>query len=95
MLGFRVYRFVVDDIGSFSQVKSSVQRSIRGKIIEQYPMLGDAMDKIVPKKQPMVIAKLQPHIQIVVLDGEPVFYQQRDGPWMPTLRLLHQCNGHC
>ena len=30
------------------------------------------------------------HVQIVVLNGTPLFFAQRDGPWYPTLRLLHQ-----
>ena len=29
-------------------------------------------------------------MQIVVLNGTPLFFSQRDGPWYPTLRLLHQ-----
>merc|ERR1719389_528237 len=27
---------------------------------------------------------------MVVIDRTPIFWQQRDGPWLPTLRLLHQ-----
>ncbi|RLN92458.1 hypothetical protein BBJ28_00002897 [Nothophytophthora sp. Chile5] len=30
------------------------------------------------------------HIQLVLHDGEPVFFNQRDGPFMPTLKLLHK-----
>lgn len=30
------------------------------------------------------------HVQVVVLNGTPLFFAQRDGPWFPTLRLLHQ-----
>ena len=30
------------------------------------------------------------HVQIVVLGHTPLFFSQRDGPWYPTLRLLHQ-----
>jgi len=32
------------------------------------------------------------HIEIVVTkDGEPVFFRQREGPFFPSLRLLHRC----
>jgi len=32
------------------------------------------------------------HIEIVVTkDGDPVFFRQRDGPFFPSLRLLHKC----
>jgi predicted ribosome-associated RNA-binding protein Tma20 len=30
------------------------------------------------------------HVQIVITGGQPLFFAQRDGPWFPTLRLLHQ-----
>ena len=32
------------------------------------------------------------HIEILAnAQGEPIFFRQRDGPYMPTLRLLHKC----
>lgn len=32
----------------------------------------------------------QHHLQIAILNGTPLFFAERDGPWFPTLRLLHQ-----
>lgn len=29
-------------------------------------------------------------MQVLVLNNIPVFFAERDGPWFPTLRLLHQ-----
>lgn len=34
--------------------------------------------------------KSHDHINLVVVDKEPVFFQQRDGPFYPTLRVLHK-----
>lgn len=31
------------------------------------------------------------HIQVIALGDTPLFYNERDGPFFPTLRLLHQC----
>lgn len=31
------------------------------------------------------------HISILALSGKPLFFQHFDGPYFPTLRLLHQC----
>lgn len=31
------------------------------------------------------------HISIYTLHGEPLFFQHFDGPFYPTLRLLHKC----
>lgn len=34
----------------------------------------------------------QEHIEILVgKDGWPAFFQQRDSPYYPTLRVVHQC----
>ena len=44
-------------ISSNSKVKSSVQRTIRTKILEQYPALQEIAEEILPKKAPMVLAK--------------------------------------
>ena len=30
------------------------------------------------------------YVQLLVLDKTPLFFSMRDGPWFPTLRLLHQ-----
>ena len=33
----------------------------------------------------------QNHVNLVVVNNVPLFFNIRDGPYMPTLRLLHQC----
>lgn len=75
-----------------SQLKASVQRGIRAKIVEDYPWLTETgvIDVLLPKKQDMVLVKLPEHVQLLVLDRTPLFFSMRDGPWFPTLRLLHQ-----
>lgn len=118
-------RFSVEEhVSSNSKVKSSQQRSIRSKILDEYPLLEPIMELILPKKAPMVVAKWcvalrlvlpdprrlvllrvrslalltrcpyanrsHNHIQLVLHEGEPMFFNQRDGPFMPTLKLLHR-----
>ncbi|EEY66908.1 uncharacterized protein PITG_17779 [Phytophthora infestans T30-4] len=84
-------RFSVDEhVSTSSKVKSSQQRSIRSKVLEQYPDLESYAEMFMPKKAPMVVAKCHNHIQIVLHEGEPLFFNQRDGPFMPTLKLLHK-----
>ena len=31
------------------------------------------------------------HIEVMSSQGELLFFRQRDGPYIPTLRLLHKC----
>ncbi|TMW55520.1 hypothetical protein Poli38472_010402 [Pythium oligandrum] len=84
-------KFTVEEhVSGHSKVKSSQQRTIRAKIQEQYPELEPYMEMLLPKKAPMVVAKCHNHLQLVIHDGEPLFFNQRDGPFMPTLRVLHK-----
>lgn len=44
-------------MSSQTQVKSSVQRGIRAKIIEHYPLIEATLEDLIPKKSPLVIGK--------------------------------------
>eukprot|EP00249_Psilotum_nudum_P008760 c21492_g1_i1 orf=184-729(+) len=83
-------KFTVEEITSQNQVKASMQRKIRQSIAEEYPDLEPILDDLLPKKAPLVVAKCQNHINLVVVNNVPLFFNVRDGPYMPTLRLLHQ-----
>ena len=51
-------KFTNEDISGQTQVKSSVQRGIKAKISEQYPLLeGEVLDTILPKKASMYAVK--------------------------------------
>ncbi|RLN92457.1 hypothetical protein BBJ28_00002896 [Nothophytophthora sp. Chile5] len=51
-------RFSVEEhMSTSSKVKSSQQRSIRSKVLEQYPELEPYAELLMPKKAPMVVAK--------------------------------------
>lgn len=38
-----------------------------------------------------VLLSSHEHIEILTVKGELLFFKQRDGPYIPTLRLLHKC----
>ncbi|XP_048501306.1 uncharacterized protein LOC125497691 [Beta vulgaris subsp. vulgaris] len=78
-------------LSSQNQVKASVQRRIRQSIAEEYPGLEPILEDLLPKKSPLIIVKCQNHLNLVVVNIVPLFFNIRDGPYMPTLRLLHQC----
>ncbi|AFZ80697.1 cell cycle regulator protein, putative [Theileria equi strain WA] len=85
-----VRKFSPEDIISQNLVKSSVQRNLKLNIVKQYPILKDTIDAIFPKKSQVYTAKCQEHITLIIVCGEIVFFQQRDGPWIPSLRLIHK-----
>lgn len=85
-------RFTWDEsVSGSSQIKSSAQRGIRAKILELYPSLEAEMDDIWPKKAPMILVKCKDHISLITVDNEILFWNHYDGPYMPTLKLLHKC----
>ncbi|GAA99442.1 uncharacterized protein L969DRAFT_86696 [Mixia osmundae IAM 14324] len=92
-----------EDIATSTKVKSSVQRNIRAKLLEQMPHLGDAvapkegsdqerilLEELWPKKDDLTLVKCREHVSLLVKDGEPLFFQHFDGPYYPTLKLLHR-----
>jgi len=79
-----------DDVTGVTQLKASVQRGIRTKISEQYPALENWVNGIMPKKESIVLIKCHDHIEVISVKQELLFFRQRDGPWIPTLRLVHK-----
>jgi len=83
-------KFSSADISGQTVVKSSVQRSIRTSVLSQWNMDPETLDAIWPKKEGLMHVKCRDHISIYTCHGEPLFFQHFDGPFYPTLRLLHQ-----
>ncbi|RWS28917.1 Malignant T-cell-amplified sequence 1-like protein, partial [Leptotrombidium deliense] len=84
-------KFDDTQISGITQLKTSVQKGIRNKIVEEYPLIEDFIDEIIPKKESLRIAKCQQHIEVLVAsNGDHLFFRQRDGPYFPTLRLIHK-----
>mmetsp|Transcript_3751 Transcript_3751/g.6264 ORF Transcript_3751/g.6264 Transcript_3751/m.6264 type:complete len:202 (-) Transcript_3751:212-817(-) len=90
-----------NDVSTSTQVKASVQRALKSQIMEANPALTDeTLDVLMPKKPPLIQYKVGPHMMLYCrhVDSEaegtsasdfPVFFQQRDGPILPTLKLIH------
>lgn len=78
-----------ENVSSTSQVKNSVQRALINQIVEQYPLLEDSIDELIPKKS-MMIAKAHDNIQLLVVNNEVLFFLMKDGPIFPTLKLVHK-----
>lgn len=84
-------KFDEGDVSTTVQLKSSVQKNIKVKLVEQFPNLARYRDTIMPKKEQLRVAKCPDHIEILVTStGTHLFYRQREGPYFPSLRLVHQ-----
>ncbi|KAG7092410.1 hypothetical protein E1B28_008767 [Marasmius oreades] len=78
------------DIAGQTPVKSSVQRSIRASVLSQWKIEPETLEAIWPKKEGLVHVKCREHLSIYTVKGEPILFQHFDGPFYPTLRLLHK-----
>lgn len=89
-----------NDISTSTQVKASVQRGIKNSLNESHPDIEeDHLNFLFPKKPPLIQYKVGPHLMLycrppteesALTDNEPVFFQSRNGPILPSLRLVHQ-----
>ncbi|KAF8447925.1 hypothetical protein L210DRAFT_701897 [Boletus edulis BED1] len=78
------------DIASQTPPKSSVQRTIRAAVLAQWQLQPETLEQIWPKKESLTHVKCREHISIYTVNSEPFFFQYFDGPFYPTLRLLHK-----
>ncbi|XP_063970608.1 malignant T-cell-amplified sequence 1-like isoform X1 [Lytechinus pictus] len=79
-----------ENVSGVTQMKSSAIRGVRARLVEDYPGLEEYQDQILPKKESYNLVKCHERIEIIAVGGEPVFFKQRDGPYMPCLKLLHK-----
>ena len=82
------------DVKSMAREKSSKARKILSAIREQYSDLEEVLEELFPdKKTPVTIATCKDRTELLVRNGQPIFYKPRDGPWVPTLKFLYQYPG--
>ena len=91
-------RFVPsEDVSSVTAVKTSVVRAMKRSICDTYPAIEEFIDDILPKKGDAEVkeGKGKDRLTFLVVNGEPLFFRVREGPYFPTLKLLHKCAWRC
>lgn len=64
---------------------------VRKDILERYPAIEPYIDKVLPKKDDLFLTKCSNKITLISCGGgEPLFFQDGDGPFIPCLRLVHK-----
>jgi len=81
---------VAEEVSSVTALKSSIVRGIKRSVCEQYPSIEEYIDDIIPKDGTKE-GKGKDKMTFVVVEGEALFIRIREGPYFPTLRLLHKC----
>ncbi len=79
-------------IGNKAQAKSSVSRQIRSQVVSSYPALEPVLDQMWGKKTVVELIKCRttPPTTLVAIEGQILFFQVRDGPFLPHLKLVHK-----
>ena len=71
-------------------MKSSAQRAIRSKVLEEYPKLEPYIEDIMPKKEQLDLIKLPDRVSLYTLNSTPLFFQHMDDALLPHLTLVHK-----
>ncbi|VDD84148.1 unnamed protein product [Mesocestoides corti] len=80
-----------ESVSSVNTAKNTVSKTIKNKVSENFEIAKEYLDKILPKKEPLKLLKCHDHIELFAdPNGEVIFFRQRDGPFVPTLKLLHK-----
>eukprot|EP00527_Entomoneis_sp_CCMP2396_P006632 CAMPEP_0198144416 /NCGR_PEP_ID=MMETSP1443-20131203/15526_1 /TAXON_ID=186043 /ORGANISM="Entomoneis sp., Strain CCMP2396" /LENGTH=197 /DNA_ID=CAMNT_0043807803 /DNA_START=240 /DNA_END=833 /DNA_ORIENTATION=- len=93
-------KFDRKDVSTSTQVKTSVQRHLKSQILEKHVnVTEEEVDALLPKKNPLVQYKVGAYTLVYCRrteyeekspKDEPLLYQDRDGPIMPTLKCVHR-----
>lgn len=82
-------KFTEESVHSKSNIKSSVQRGIKAKFLEEFPGCEPVIDEIVPRKVQLNQAKCQDKVNLYIAGGELVIVGHYDTLY-PSLRLVHR-----
>lgn len=71
-----------ESISGITQLKSSVQKGIRNKLLEGFPGIEPFMDNFLPKKDAFKVVKCHDHLELLInSSGRLLFFRSREGPW--------------
>ncbi|XP_062968875.1 malignant T-cell-amplified sequence 1-like [Cynocephalus volans] len=77
-----------ENVSNCIQLKTSVIMGITNQSIEQFPGSEPWLNQIMPKKDTVKIVQCHKHTEILTVNGELLFFRQREGTFYPTLKLL-------
>ncbi|KAK9470944.1 translation machinery-associated protein 20 [Dipodascopsis tothii] len=83
-------KFTREEVHSKTNVKSSVQRSIKSKLVAQFPGLEPVIDEVIPKKSQLALIKCENRISLFTIDDDILLIQHYDDPFLPSIRLVHR-----
>lgn len=86
-------KFTLESVAQIATSKLKEQKEVRADLADQYPMLEEFWEDILPKKQEVLIIRCHDQVYCIALQSakpEVLFFRHHDGPYYPHLRLLHK-----
>ena len=85
-------------VAGTTELKKSKAKKVLQRLKEQYPLLDekDVLEGVFfpnLKKKPLKVVNVHGRIQLLLADSECVFYNHRDGPFLPCLHTLYKYPG--
>eukprot|EP01016_Furgasonia_blochmanni_P031338 TRINITY_DN3239_c0_g1_i1.p2 TRINITY_DN3239_c0_g1~~TRINITY_DN3239_c0_g1_i1.p2 ORF type:complete len:209 (+),score=47.41 TRINITY_DN3239_c0_g1_i1:138-764(+) len=82
----------IEDLGNINQANKSFTKTARKLLCDNYPILNDYIDEILPKKAMLKTTKVRPEnkIELVIDETDEIIFYTKDKLVVPTLRLLHR-----
>ncbi|ODV59825.1 translation machinery-associated protein 20 ASCRUDRAFT_107246 [Ascoidea rubescens DSM 1968] len=82
-------KFTKADVHTKSNIKSSVQRGLKSKLVSTYPRLQAVIDDLVPKKSQLIQTKCEDNIILYSINSQVVFYEYFN-ELIPSLKVVHK-----
>jgi PUA domain protein len=84
-------KFDKDSVSATQALKSSAQKAIRTKADGLSPLMKEHASALLPKKEVLKLVKCKDYVELIAnTAGDILFFRDRDGPPIPTLRQLHK-----
>ncbi|KAG3292789.1 MCTS1 [Ictidomys tridecemlineatus] len=79
-----------ENVSNGIQFKTSFIKVIENQSIGQFSSTEPWLNQIMPKSKPVKIVQCHEQTEIFTVNGESLFFKQGEGPFYPTLSLLHK-----
>lgn len=86
-------KWTVDKVKTRSNLKTALVTKIKAQAAKSMPHFPEIEDEIFPKKTPVIIHKLENHIEIYSINGIPQLVQLGDGTIFPYLKIAIEFPG--
>jgi malignant T-cell-amplified sequence len=86
-------KFTLESVAQIATSKLKEQKEVRSKLADEYPMLADLWDELLPKGEDILIIRCHDQVHCIARQSskpEVLFFNHHGGFYYPHLRLLHK-----